>query len=303
MALLYNIWGPAGTLSINAPDSLVFNGVQYSPPLKAEDLAAIGSRFEILTENGITFSRFRRELGDAEHNTHASRSQMSLDDAPHLADWVGEGEAGADADKAYRWYRWKFRPGPRFPTEHLSGSGAYVKLLSAHIRRDLSPPDTAGLQNCINVSVRRDPVNGRLRYCMLQNNDSDPTTTVNNDSKHQREICSWRFDPTEWQDVVVYARWSHSVLGELKVWRNRYLVCNLMGQANAMNNAPSRGGGGPPPAWGITGSHDVAQDCDHFGILVGGGAYSLANFKQMYPEDPNAVPLERVNGPRTIVGD
>jgi hypothetical protein len=286
-------------LSLDKFSHAAINGVSYTAPLTESDITAIGDRLELMTED-FQFLRIRRNLGDLGLSSHPSRSQVTRFDVPHLADWVGEGETGADAAKAYRWYRFKVRVGPRFPTEHLNipGEGYYVKLLSCHPQFD--DDDTAGLQNAFNVSVRRDAF-GRNRFCILQNADPDEITTVEVFDVHQNEIYSWPFH-ADWVDILFYLRWSHSDLGEMKVWINRRLAVNRMGVGNTMNNAPSRGaGGGPYPTLGITGSPDVAQDCDHCGIIVADGAYSLDNFQQMYPEDPDAIPLERVTGPPSFV--
>lgn len=282
MTLLYNAWGDA--LTADSFSRWQGNGVQLDSPYVAN--SAVGERVQLVEKDESPALRIQRFEGDAEYANHPARSQLLMLDEAHIADWVAAGETGADADEAYRWYRMAFLLPSGFDTSYLLESGAYATLWTIYQRFDTSPADTGGAQGALALRIRKNSY-GRLRYVLVRM----ATATTTQTGGEVVEIVSWPYRTDQWQDVLVYARWSYTSLAEMTVWLNRRPILVESGVLNCSNNAPSRGGGGLYPIIGVTGSNDVYMDSYHRGIIVGD---KLATFADMYPELDGAVPLERV---------
>lgn len=283
MALLQHTWGPSGTLnSPNDFDRWQGNGAQTDPPFAADVL----ERCTIQTLRGVPCALIERFVGDAAFATHPARSQFVDLDEPDLADWVGDGEAGADADNAYRWYRWAVLVPRGVDLSYLGQPSAYFNVASLHHRRDQSPADTGGGQGALGMRIEVDDY-GRYRWALARFAAPEGTHS----STGQTEVASWPFRFDIWEDIVVRVRWSYSSLGEMTVWRNRRPILVETGVGNCNNDAPSRGGGAPYQMIGVTGENDAYMAAYHKGIIIGD---ATSSFAEMHPEDSEAVPLERV---------
>jgi len=275
MALIFNAWGPAGTLtSVDDFDRYQGNGEQEDTPF-----TTAANRVELVGD----YLRIRRVAGDAEAASGNRTEVLSLDET-QVADWTSE--AGFDVNEATRWYRSRFRVPSDFPTDFLSGSGEFVLLHQLHVRPD---SNDAGTSPSLSVQIKRDTY-GRLRYALIRNAGADAQQVSNNNV----EIASWRFRAGEWQDILTHVKWSWTTEGNMTVYLNRRPILVETGVMNTVNNAPSRGGGGLYPKIGIYTSADLGMTVDHSGLIV--GDYQ-SSFAEMHPEAPAAAPLERVSGP------
>lgn len=283
MTILFNAWGPAGTLSsYDDFDRFQGNGVQDDTPFDSGD---VGDRADIVSMDGGNAIRVKRYAGDPQ-GASGNRTELLSQDEAHIAEWVAAAEAGADADQAYRWYRAAFMVPDDFPTSYLSTAGQFVILHQLHVRPDSNDAATSpGLA----VQIRVDSY-GRLRYALMQNVSADAQQTSND----VVEVASWPFIPGQWQDICTTVHWSYTSAGTMTVYRNRRPILVQSGVGNTINNAPSRGGGGPYPKIGVYTSADLDMTVYHRGLIVGD---KDATFADMYPELDNAVPLERVSGP------
>lgn len=283
MTILFKAWGLDGSLSsYDDFERWQGNGVQDDAPF---DSAQVGDRLSVLSVDGANAVRIRRYAGDAQAASGNRTELLSLDEA-QLAEWVGEAEAGADADEAYRWYRVAFMVPSDFPTSYLAAAGQFSMVHQLHVRPD---SDDAATSPGLAVHIRRDSY-GRLRYALLQNVSADAQQVSNN----AVEIASWPFVPGQWEDICTHVHWSYTSAGTMTVYRNRRPIVVQAAAANTINNAPSRGGGGPYPKIGIYTSADLDMTVYHRGLIIGDHE---ATFADMYPEDSSAVPLERVSGP------
>lgn len=289
MAIENNNWGPAGTLA-SIYDFSAFNGMGILDFTVNVDPDITRSRAEIIIEDGFPAVRVRHYAGD--ETTLGHRTELAIDNYSGIFDWVGEGVPGATEASSRKWYRWCVKV-PSQDLSYLAGAGGPFFLVAQLLPvADDSPADTGGGQPALSLHVRGDAY-GRYRWALLQNHPTDATYT-GADVSH--EVASWPFNFNEWQDVLIHADpWSYSSSGNMTVWRNRRQVFKEVGQPNGHNNSPVRGGAGFWTKIGVYGAPNVYMESLHRGCIIGD---KDATFADMHPELNNAVPLERVSGPR-----
>lgn len=269
------------------------NGTQESTAVLSE--ATRGDRVDTVVEDGYNALRVRRYAGDPIAG-NGKRTELVPNEYSHIYDWVGEAEAGADANDAIRQYRCCVKIPTSFPIEVIDGtSGSWFLPMQLHQVPDTSPADTAGLNPTLSLQLRKNtdryPI-GRWRWAIVRNTDPTATVTAYNEALHANEVCSWPFVAGQWEDVhIVCAPWSYSSAGNMTVYRNRRPVFVEAGAGNCPNNAPSRGGGGMYCKMGLYTYFDHDFEVYHRGIIIGDHE---STFADMYPELDNAVPLERV---------
>lgn len=293
MALEINTWGPAGTLH-SIYDFSGFNGMGILDLIANVDPSILAGRVGLVEEDGAPAVRIRHYAEDI--TTLGHRTEVAIDNYSGIYDWVGEAVPGATENASRKWYRWGVKIPPQ-DLSYLSGVGGPFFLVGQLLPvPDDSPADTGGGQPALALHVRIDAY-GRYRWAISQNHPTDATYT-GGDISH--EVASWPFRFNEWQDIVVHVDpWSYSSAGNMTVWRNRRQVFKETNQPNGHNNSPARGGAGFWAKIGCYGAPNVYMEAIHRGFIIGDHASS---FSEMHPDQPGAVALDRVVGPRLQVG-
>lgn len=300
MGYRFKSWGLDGTLN-SFQDFAAWNGNGVQQATSSVDTTVVGDRADVVTADGYNALRIRRYEGDPIAGS-GKRTELVPDEYSHIHDWVGEAETGADANYAIRQYRCCVKIPYDFPLSVLDGtSGSWFIAMQLHQIPDDSPADTQGLTPTWSLQIKRNTdryPTSTWRWAVLRNVDPDATVTVYDAALHAQEVCSWPFVAGVWEDVhIVCAPWSYSSAGNMTVYRNRRPVFVEVSAGNCPNNAPSRGGGGMYCKMGLYTYFDHDFEVFHRGIIIGDHE---ATFADMYPEIDNAVPLERVSGPKAV---
>lgn len=296
MGYRFKVWGEDGSLA-SFRDFYVFQGNGVAESTAAVSSEIVGDRADVIQEDGAHALRIRRYASDP--TVSGFRTELTANEYSQILDWSGEDVEGAVDDNARRQYRMKFKV-PEQSLALLSGAGApFLIVAQLHQVPDTSPADTAGLSPTLSIQLRFDAY-GRLRMAIVRNLDTTPTVTTPDPSLQAAEWVSWPYRLGTWEDIHVDVAWSYSSLGHMTIYRNRRPVLVEAGAANCPNNSPARGGGGMYPKIGCYMAPPADFRVYHRGLIVGDHA---ATFADMYPELAGAVPLERVSGPLSCLGD
>jgi hypothetical protein len=287
---VFSRFGPHGTLTgITDFSRMEVNGVGDEPGnISAE---VLGDRCDLVEIDGSLAFRMKRYAGDAPGV--GLRTELVRQQFAKIADWVDEEVPNASLNEAIRQYRWEFMV-PEQDLSWLASSGNHCIVWQMHQTSDTDPADTAGLNPALACDIRVNHL-GQARFAIVQNTDTDETTTVDNPAVHRAEVASWPLRFGVWESIhAVLSPWSYSSAGNLTVYRNRRPILERPDLPNCPNDSPLRGGYGLYAKFGVYMGSDNDFTVYHRGYLTGDHE---ATFADMYPELSSAVPLERVSGP------